>query len=71
MPKSRLLAFIIKELKELLPPTVFFAISFNLLVLTTQLILSDRMNLTLPGRSTPASFNKRGEQHPPGRIELR
>jgi hypothetical protein len=41
MPKSRFLAFIIKELKELLPPTVFFAISFNLLVLTTQLILSD------------------------------
>lgn len=24
-----------------MPPTVFFAISFNLLVLTTQLILSD------------------------------
>jgi hypothetical protein len=41
MLKSRLLAFVIKELKELLPPTVFFAISFNLLVLTTQLILAD------------------------------
>jgi hypothetical protein len=41
MSKSRLLAFVIKELKELLPPTVFFAISFNLLVLTTQLILAD------------------------------
>src|SRR5438067_2282690 len=41
MHKSRLLAFIIKELKELLPPLVFFAISFNLLVLTTQLILAD------------------------------
>src|SRR5260221_5532520 len=41
MPKSRLLAFVIKELKELLPPTVFFAISFNLVVLTTQLILAD------------------------------
>jgi hypothetical protein len=41
MHKSRFLAFVIKELKELLPPTVFFAISFNLLVLTTQLILSD------------------------------
>ena len=40
-PKSRLLAFVIKELKELLPPTVFFAISFNLIVLTTQLILAD------------------------------
>jgi hypothetical protein len=41
MHKSRLLPFVIKELKELLPPTVFFAISFNLLVLTTQLILAD------------------------------
>jgi hypothetical protein len=29
MPKSRLLAFVIKELKELLPPTVFFAVGFN------------------------------------------
>jgi hypothetical protein len=41
MHKSRLLAFVIKELKELLPPVVFFAISFNLLVLTIQLILAD------------------------------
>jgi hypothetical protein len=37
MPKSRVLAFLVKELKELLPPTVFFAISFNLILLTTQL----------------------------------
>jgi len=41
MHKSRLLAFVIKELKELLPPVVFFAISFNVIVLTTQLILAD------------------------------
>jgi hypothetical protein len=41
MPKSHLLAFLIKELREVLPPTVFFAISFNLLALTTQLILAD------------------------------
>jgi hypothetical protein len=41
MPKSRVLAFLGKELKELLPPTVFFAVSFNLIVLTTQLILAD------------------------------
>jgi hypothetical protein len=41
MPKSRLLAFLVKELEELLPPTVFFAISFNLILLTTQLILAD------------------------------
>src|SRR5258707_7034422 len=41
MPKSHVLAFLVKELKELLPPTVFFAISFNLILLTTQLILAD------------------------------
>jgi hypothetical protein len=41
MPKSRLLAFIIKELREILPPIVFFAVSFNLIVLTTDLILAD------------------------------
>jgi hypothetical protein len=34
MPKSGLPAFLIKELKEVLPPTVFFAVGFNLLVLT-------------------------------------
>src|SRR5438132_14413692 len=38
---SRLLAFVIKELRELLPPMVFFAVSFNLIVLTTDLILAD------------------------------
>jgi hypothetical protein len=41
MPKSRLLAFLIKELREVLPPTLFFAIAFNLIVLTTNLILAD------------------------------
>jgi hypothetical protein len=41
MPKSRLLAFVIKELREVWPPTVFFAIGFNLIVLTTDLILAD------------------------------
>src|SRR5260221_10123515 len=41
MPKSRAVAFLIKELKELVPPTVFFAISFNLILLTTQLILAE------------------------------
>ncbi|HXM03985.1 MAG TPA: hypothetical protein VN939_15340 [Chthoniobacterales bacterium] len=41
MPKFRLLTFLIKELEELLPSTVFFAISFNLILLTTQLILAD------------------------------
>ena len=41
MTKSRLHAFVIKELREVWPPTLFFAIGFNLLVLTTQLILAD------------------------------
>ncbi|MBV9875183.1 MAG: hypothetical protein JO025_10685 [Verrucomicrobia bacterium] len=39
--KSRLTAFLIKELKEVVPPTVFFAVGFNLIVLTTDLILAD------------------------------
>jgi hypothetical protein len=41
MPKSRLLAFLIKELRKVVPPTVFFAVGFNLIVLTTDLILAD------------------------------
>lgn len=41
MPKSGISAFLIKELKEVWPPTLFFAVSFNLLVLTTDLILAD------------------------------
>jgi hypothetical protein len=40
-PKSRLLAFIAKQLREVIPPTLFFAIGFNLIALTTQLILAD------------------------------
>jgi hypothetical protein len=39
--KSRLLAFVLKELQEIWPPTLFFAVGFNLILLTTQLILSD------------------------------
>jgi hypothetical protein len=41
MPKSRLLAFLIKELREVALVTAFFAVGFNLILLTTQLILSD------------------------------
>ena len=41
MPRSRVIAFAIKEFKELIPPTLFFAASFNIIVLTTQLILDD------------------------------
>jgi hypothetical protein len=41
MLKSDLPAFLIKELKEVLPPTLFFALGFNLIVLTINLILAD------------------------------
>ena len=41
MPKSRLLVFIIKQFREVVPPTLFFAIGFNLIALTTQLVLAD------------------------------
>jgi hypothetical protein len=39
MPKSRILGFVIKEFREVLPPTMFFAVGFNLTVLTTNLIM--------------------------------
>ena len=41
MSGSSTLAFIVKEFKEMVPPTVFFAVGFNLILLTTQLILDD------------------------------
>jgi hypothetical protein len=41
MSKSGPVAFLIKELKEVLPPTLFFAVGFNLIVLTIDLILAD------------------------------
>ena len=41
IPSWRIVRFVIKEFKEVIPPTVFFAVSFNLIVLTTQLILHD------------------------------
>jgi hypothetical protein len=37
----RIGAFLLRELREILPPTVFFFIGFNLIVLTTNLILSE------------------------------
>ncbi|NVN12230.1 hypothetical protein HUK84_14055 [Nguyenibacter vanlangensis] len=39
MPKSSIVSFLVKEVKEALPPMIFFAIGFNLIVLTTNLIL--------------------------------
>ena len=38
---SGVLAFIIKEFKEVIPPTVFFAIGFNIIALIMQLVLDD------------------------------
>src|ERR1700751_1187568 len=34
-------AFLLHEFLEILPPTIFFFIGFNLIVLTTNLILAD------------------------------
>jgi hypothetical protein len=39
MPKFAAIRFIIKEIKEMIPPTIFFAAGFNLVVFTTNLIL--------------------------------
>jgi hypothetical protein len=39
--RSRVVAFVIKELREVLPPTLFFAVGFNLIEFTTQLVLDD------------------------------
>jgi hypothetical protein len=41
MPKSPFIAFVLKELREVVPPTVFFAVGFNLIVFTADLILAD------------------------------
>jgi hypothetical protein len=40
-PGSSVFRFVLKELRELLPPTLFFAIGFNFIELTTQLVLDD------------------------------
>jgi len=34
-------AFFLHEFREMLPPTIFFMVDFNLIVLTTNLILAD------------------------------
>jgi hypothetical protein len=38
---KRVIAFIVKEFKEIIPPTLFFVVGFNVIVLTTQLIVND------------------------------
>src|SRR5258708_27864069 len=40
-PRSPILTFIVKQIRHVLPPTLFFAVGFNLLVLYSQLILAD------------------------------
>ena len=40
-PKAGPLAFILRELAEAIPATIFFIIAFNVIALTTQLILAD------------------------------
>ena len=37
----RVCAFLLRELREMLPPTVFFFIGFNLIVLTTNLLVAN------------------------------
>jgi hypothetical protein len=41
MAMPRFLAFVIKEFKEFIPPALFFLVGFNLIVITTQLILAE------------------------------
>ena len=43
MPSSRAIASVVKEIEEVLPPMVFFAVGFNLVELTTQLVLDDHL----------------------------
>ncbi len=41
MARPRLLAFFIHEFRAMIPPTLFFAVGFNLIMFTTQLVLDD------------------------------
>src|SRR4051812_16607927 len=41
MPRTRVLAFVAKELREMVPPTLFFMVGFNLIVLTGHLLTED------------------------------
>jgi hypothetical protein len=41
MPKPSAAGFVLKEFKEMIPPTLFFAVGFNLILLTTNLILNE------------------------------
>jgi hypothetical protein len=41
MPRPRVLAFVAKEIREMVPPTLFFLVGFNLIVLTGHLLIND------------------------------
>jgi hypothetical protein len=41
MPVSSVVTFLWREIEEIVPPTIFFAVGFNLILLTTNLILGD------------------------------
>lgn len=41
MARPRLVAFFIHEFRAMIPPTLFFAFGFNLIMFTTQLVLDD------------------------------
>src|SRR5271167_3569759 len=43
MARSRIFAFVTREFWEVLPPVAFFLVGFNLIELTTQLILAEYM----------------------------
>ena len=40
---ARALAFVLHEFRQVLPPTIFFAVGFNLIVFTQRLILAEYM----------------------------
>lgn len=41
MPRPRALAFVARDFREMVPPTLFFMVGFNLIVLTGHLLISD------------------------------
>jgi hypothetical protein len=41
MPRPRALAFVAREFREMVPPTLFFLVGFNLVVLTGHLLIDD------------------------------
>jgi hypothetical protein len=41
MPRPHAVEFVLQEIKEALPPILFFVVGFNLVELTTQLVLDD------------------------------